>query len=78
MSEIDILNDVVDIGTDIKDVADEEGTSDGAKKGWITRRMGSGGTFEDQDDLEKLQKMELVSGLGGADMKELQDLEDRK
>ena len=75
---LDILNDVVDIGTDIKDVADEEGTSDGAKKGWITRRMGSGGTFEDQDDLEKLQKMALISGLGGADMKKLKDLEDRK
>ena len=75
MSEIDILNDVVDIGTDIKDVADEEGTSDGAKKGWITRIMGSAGTFEDQDELEALQKQDDLDDAG---KKKLADLEDRK
>jgi len=75
MSEIDILNDVVDIGTDIKDVADEEGTSDGARKGWITRRMGSAGTFEDQDELEALQKQDDLDDAG---KKKLAKLEDRK
>tara|TARA_R110000824_G_scaffold232769_1_gene420905 strand:- start:42 stop:1349 length:1308 start_codon:yes stop_codon:yes gene_type:complete len=71
---LNILNDVVDIGTDMKDVADEEGTSDGAHKGWVTRRMG--GTFEDQDELDKFKsKMVMMDDAG---KKKLKDLEDRK
>lgn len=72
---LDILNDVVDIGTDMKDVADEEGTSDGAHKGWVTRRMG--GTSEDQDELDKFKSKMVMVG-DDAGKKKLKDLEDRK